>query len=134
MQFLRTSSYRLNFLFFSYTVGSDVILKPPLAELWDLKYDTSAYIDDKWYCCHRENGDNIWFNVWCFYYSHIELNKQHGLKRTKGNYEGCEGCIKIAKKSLSELTWWMENLPNVYRKINQERSTVTLCSDASNLV
>ena len=45
------------------------------------------------------------------YYRHIELSKQHGLKHAKGNYEGY---VKITKESLSELTWWKENLPNMY--------------------
>ena len=35
------------------------------------------------------------------YCRHIELNKQHGLKHTKGNYEGY---VKITKESLSEVT------------------------------
>ena len=39
------------------------------------------------------------------YYWHIELNKQHGLKHIKGNYEGY---VKITKESLSELSWWVE--------------------------
>ena len=39
------------------------------------------------------------------YYRHIELNKQHGLKHTKGNYKGY---VKITKQSLSEHTWWKE--------------------------
>ena len=62
------------------------------------------------------------------YYRHIELNKQHGLRHTKWNYEGF---VKITKESLSELTWWKENLPNIYQKINHEPPTVTLYSDAS---
>ena len=62
------------------------------------------------------------------YYRHIELNKPHGLRHTKGNYEGY---VKTAKESLSELTWWKENLPNIYQKINHEPPTVTLYSDAS---
>ena len=64
------------------------------------------------------------------YYRHIELNKQHGLKQSKENYEGY---AKITKESLSELTWWNENLPNMYQKINHKLPTVTLYSDASNL-
>ena len=60
------------------------------------------------------------------YYWHIELNKQHGLKHIKGNYEGY---VKITKESLSELTWWKENLPNMNQKINHEPPTVTLYSD-----
>ena len=35
------------------------------------------------------------------YCRHIELNKQHGSKHTKGNYEGY---VKITKESLSEVT------------------------------
>ena len=62
------------------------------------------------------------------YYRHID--KQHGLKHTKGNYEGF---VKITKESLSELNWWKENLPNIYQKINHELPTVTLYSDASTL-
>ena len=64
------------------------------------------------------------------YYRHIELSKQHGLKHAKGNYEGY---VKITKESLSELTWWKENLSNMYQKINHEPLTVTLYSDVSNL-
>ena len=63
------------------------------------------------------------------YYQHIELNK-HRLKHTKENYERQ---VKITKESLSELTWWKENLPNMYNIINHEPPSVTLCSDASNL-
>ena len=44
------------------------------------------------------------------YYRHIEQNKQHGLKHTKGNNEGY---AKITKESLSGLTWWKDNLPNM---------------------
>ena len=40
-------------------------------------------------------------------HSDIDLNKQHGLKYIKGNYEGF---VKIAKESMSELTLWKENL------------------------
>ena len=47
----------------------------------------------------------------------IELNKQHGLKFTTGNYERY---VKITKESMSELTWWKEILPNMYQKINHE--------------
>ena len=47
------------------------------------------------------------------HYRHIELHKQHGLKYTKENYEGY---VKITKESPSELTWSMENLPNMYQK------------------
>ena len=36
------------------------------------------------------------------YYRYIELDKQNGLKYTKGNYEGY---VKITKESMSELTW-----------------------------
>ena len=64
------------------------------------------------------------------YYRHIELNKQHELKYAKGNYEGY---VNITKESLSELTCWKENLPNMYQKINHEPPTVTLYSDASSL-
>ena len=64
------------------------------------------------------------------YYRHIELNKQHELKHAKGNYEGY---VNITKESLSELTCWKENLPNMYQKINHEPPTVTLYSDASSL-
>ena len=60
------------------------------------------------------------------YYQHIELNKHYRLKYTKGNYEGY---VKITKESLSELTWWKENLPNMNQKINHEPPTVTLYSD-----
>ena len=49
---------------------------------------------------------------------------------TKGNYEGY---VNITKESLSELTCWKENLPNMYQKINHEPPTVTLYSDASSL-
>ena len=62
------------------------------------------------------------------YYRHIELNRQHGLKHSKGNYEGY---AKITKETLSELTCWKGNLPNMYQKINHEPPTVTLYSDAS---
>ena len=62
--------------------------------------------------------------------SDIDLNKQHGLKCTKGNYEGF---VKITKESLSELTLWKENLPNMYQKINHEPPAATLYNDASNL-
>ena len=64
------------------------------------------------------------------YCRHIELNKQRELKSTKGNYEGY---VKVTKESLSELTWWKENLPSMYQKINQEHPAITLYSDASNL-
>ena len=40
---------------------------------------------------------------------------------------------KITKETLSELTCWKENLPNIYQKINHEPPTVTLYSDASSL-
>ena len=63
------------------------------------------------------------------YYQHIELNKQHRLKHTKRNYEGY---AKITKEALSGLTWWKENLPNMYQKINHELPIVTLYSDLSN--
>ena len=66
------------------------------------------------------------------YYWHIGLNKQHRSKHTKGNYEGYVKS-KITKESLSELTWWKENLLNMYQKTNHEPPTVTLYSDASNL-
>ena len=56
------------------------------------------------------------------YYRHIEPNKQHGFKYTKGNYKGY---VKITKESLSKLTWWKENLSNMYQKINYEPLTVT---------
>ena len=58
-------------------------------------------------------------------YRHIELDKQHGSKHTKGNYETY---VKITKELLSEVTWWKEN-----QKINHEPPTVTLYSDALNL-
>ena len=64
------------------------------------------------------------------YYRHIEQNKQHGLKHTKGNNEGY---AKITKESLSGLTWWKDNLPNMQQKLNHEPPTVTLYSDTSNL-
>ena len=64
------------------------------------------------------------------YYRHIELNKQHGLKHTKENYEVY---VRITKESVSELTCWKENLPSMYQKINHESPTVTSYSDASNL-
>ena len=64
------------------------------------------------------------------YYRHIELNKQHGLKHTKENYEVY---VRITKESVSELTCWKENLPSMYQKINHEFPTVTSYSDASNL-
>ena len=48
------------------------------------------------------------------YYRHIELNKQHGLKHTKENYEVY---ARITKESLSELTWWKENFKCIHQNI-----------------
>ena len=62
------------------------------------------------------------------YYRGLEKNKQHGLQKSKFNYEAY---VELFQESITELNWWRENLPNMFNKIGEDPPTVRIYSDAS---
>ena len=62
------------------------------------------------------------------YYRELDKNKQDGLQKRKYNYEAY---VKLFQESITELTWWQQNLPNMFNKISEDPPTVNIYSDAS---
>ena len=65
------------------------------------------------------------------YYRGLDKNKQYSLQKSKYNYEAY---VELFQESITELTWWRENLPNMFNKISEDPPTVNIYSDASNTV
>ena len=62
------------------------------------------------------------------YYRGLDINKQYGLKKSKYN---CEAYVELFQESITELTWWRENPPNMFNKISEDSPNVNIYSDAS---
>ena len=62
------------------------------------------------------------------YYRGLDENKQYGLRKSKHNYEAY---VELFQESVTELTWWQENLPNMFNKISEDPPSVSVHSDAS---
>ena len=58
-------------------------------------------------------GKLLWCTIVCplgqLYYRDMERCKLRGLKLNASNWDS--GC-KLSDKALTELTWWVDNLPN----------------------
>ena len=61
------------------------------------------------------------------YYRGLDKNKQYGLQKSKYNYEAY---VELFRESITELTWWQENLPDMFIKISQDKPTANINSDA----
>ena len=61
------------------------------------------------------------------YYRGLDKNKQYGLQKSKYNYEAY---VELFQESITELTWWQENLPDMFSKISQDTPTANINSDA----
>ena len=62
------------------------------------------------------------------YYTVLDKNKQYSLQKSKYNYEAY---VELFQESITELTWWQENLPNMFNKISEDPPTVNIYSDTS---
>ena len=61
-------------------------------------------------------------------YKRLDKNKQYGLQKSKYNYEAY---VELYQESVTELTWWQKNLPNMFNKISEDPPTENIYSDAS---
>ena len=62
------------------------------------------------------------------YYRGLDKNKQYGLRKSKYNYEVY---VKLFQESITELTWWQKNFPNIFNKIGEDPPSASIYSDAS---
>ena len=56
-------------------------------------------------------------------YSWLDKNKQYGLQKSKYNYEAY---VELFQESITKLTWWQENLPNMLNKISEDPPTTSI--------
>ena len=62
------------------------------------------------------------------YYRQLDIEKGLALKRAKGNYSEK---LELSKQAKSDLSWWLENLPNSFTKIESKNPDIEIRTDAS---
>ena len=68
------------------------------------------------------------FRFGALYYRGLDKNKQYGLQKSKYNFKAY---VELFQESITELTWWQDNLPNMLNKISEDPPTGNIYSDAS---
>ena len=59
----------------------------------------------------------------------LDKNKQYCLQKSKYNYY--KAYVELFQESITELTWWQENLPYMLNKISEDAPTANIYSDVS---
>jgi len=62
------------------------------------------------------------------HYRHLEMDKNFGLKFSKGNFDGT---VQLSLRSLSEIRWWKCNVAGSFCPISRGEPDLVLYSDAS---
>jgi len=65
-----------------------------------------------------------------FFYRSIEIDKNMALQQHKGNYKAN---MALSLGSISDLHWWVTNLPTAFKAITIDCPTIDATTDASKL-
>ena len=64
------------------------------------------------------------------FYRSIEIDKNMALQQHKGNYKAN---MAVSLRSISDLHWWVTNLPTAFKAITIDCPTIDATTDASKL-
>ena len=64
------------------------------------------------------------------YYRSLEIDKNTALKQNNGNYEAT---MTLSSESVSDLSWWVTNLPTACKSITMGNPAIEMATDASTL-
>lgn len=65
-----------------------------------------------------------------FFYRSLEIDKNTALQQNNGNYEAN---MTLSSESISELRWWVTNLPTACKSITMDNPDIEMATDASKL-